>query len=547
LSAAGAQASIAFSTTDGGIRFKTLSAGSSASINASGTAVSTLGFDTELHHGLDANVLGLAGQSASGSGNVARLASVTVSELAAIASAAGGDPIFQIRPLGNVAQIATVGIGSSTTLQVSGPVSAALGFDTTVHLGDDAAGTIGAIRLDAIDAGTYGNRLSARAAPPTNAQPNDFNLVICEDGTEIETFENLSRDSSSPRFVETIVNASSAGSTRVRATNLPNSDGVPPIPGTYALAGGTNGALTDADYIGDAAAKTGLHALDTVSDLSLLMVPGRATPPVHSAMLAYCEQAREGNVFAVLDPPAGASANDMVTYVTTTASLENASEYGALYWPHVKVQNPDSSVYGAGNRVTVPPSGLVAGMFARKDTERAGGIYAEPKGPAAGRLSGVVALESLDALDKRKRDRVAEHRVNALASGPLLSFYADGSATLRGDGELSSIAERRGAMYIERGLKAAAAFARDKINTRELRTQVRQAITSFLVTQMNNGAFRSRSSSTAFSVDVSDALNPPPVVFAGYIIARVGLAMERAGVFTMLTLELPTMASWVKP
>jgi hypothetical protein len=74
--------------------------------------------------------------------------------------------------------------------------------------------------------------------------------------------------------------------------------------------------LDDRDFIGSEAGKTGLHALDRVQDLALLLVPGRATPAVHNAMLRYCEVARSGTVFAVLDPPANQSAAEMVTYVS---------------------------------------------------------------------------------------------------------------------------------------------------------------------------------------------------------------------------------------
>ena len=58
-------------------------------------------------------------------------------------------------------------------------------------------------------------------------------------------------------------------------------------------------------------------------------------------------EARDGAVFAVLDPPANQSATDIVTYVATTAALEQLSEFGAIYWPRVKVLNPQKSVFGS--------------------------------------------------------------------------------------------------------------------------------------------------------------------------------------------------------
>jgi Resolvase, N terminal domain len=50
-------------------------------------------------------------------------------------------------------------------------------------------------------------------------------------------------------------------------------------------AGGGDGlvGLDDSDFIGSEPGKTGLHALDQVQEVSLLLVPGRATPAVHNA------------------------------------------------------------------------------------------------------------------------------------------------------------------------------------------------------------------------------------------------------------------------
>ena len=45
---------------------------------------------------------------------------------------------------------------------------------------------------------------------------------------------------------------------------------------------------------------------------------------------------------------------------------------------------------------------------------------------------------------------------------------------------------------------------------------------------MNNGAFRSKTPSTAFFVDVSEQLNTPTVIFAGKLIAPRGPRHQQA-------------------
>lgn len=64
----------------------------------------------------------------------------------------------------------------------------------------------------------------------------------------------------------------------------------------------------------------------------------------------------------------------------------------------------------------------------------------------------------------------------------------------------------------------------------------------FLLTQMNNGAFRSREPKKAFFVDVSEQLNTPSVIFAGKLIPRVGLATNKPAEFVVLRISQDTRA-----
>ena len=71
---------------------------------------------------------------------------------------------------------------------------------------------------------------------------------------------------------------------------------------------------------------------------------------------------------------------------------------------------------------------------------------------------------------------------------------------------------------------------------------MRRTITSFLLAQMNNGAFRLREPAKAFFVDVSDLLNTPSVVFAGKLLARIGLATNKPAEFVVLRISQDTRA-----
>lgn len=483
--------------------------------------------------------LGFPASVAQGTGNVANLRAVTADEVKAVVEAAV--PRVQVNQgVGGVVVLQTTSTGVTATLQARATTAAAFGFDALAHAGV-ASGAANALRIEGKDLGAYANNLELEVRAATNRSATAFDLLVVEDGTYRESFPNLTLTPTDARFVETIVNDASNGSVYVRVTALLQTM---PAPQAIRLAGGNEGlaGLDDNDFIGSELAKTGLHALDSVQELSLLLVPGRATPATHLAMVQYAEVARDGTVFAILDPPADQSATGIVTYVSSTAALERLSEFAALYWPRVTVLNPAKSVFGPETQVVVPPSGIIAGVFSHTDSARPGGMYDAPAGIEAGRMFGVLGFETDEVLEEKKRDLVYPHRVNPLTSGPGLPRFIDGSRTLKGDGNFPYVGERRGVIFIERSLKQGLEFARHKANTEALRAQVRRTITAFLLAQMNNDAFRSRDPAKAFFVDVSDALNTPSVIFAGKLIARVGLATNKPAEFIILRISQDTRA-----
>ncbi len=401
------------------------------------------------------------------------------------------------------------------------------------------------LRIEGKALGAYANHVDVEVRAASSGAQGAFDLLVIDDGVHRELFPNLRMEPTDPRYVEKIVNSSLVGSWLIRVADLYAAGSPVPVVQKVTLSGGNDGltGLDDNDFIGSESGKTGLRALDRIQDLSLLLVPGRATPAVHNAMLRYCEVDRGGMVFAVLDPPAGVDATDVVAYVESTAALLNLSEYGAIYWPRLRVLNPAKSVFGSDASIVVPPCGIVAGVYARTDAARSGGIYDPPAGIDKGKMFGVIGFETDDVLEERKRDIVYPKRINPLTTGPGMPRYIDGSRTLKGDGNFPYVAERRGVIFIERSLKSGLEFARHKNNTESLRSAVRRTIATFLLTQMNNGAFRSRDPKTAWFVDVSEKLNPPSVVFAGRLIARVGLATNKPAEFIILSLSAFTKAA----
>jgi phage tail sheath protein FI len=286
-----------------------------------------------------------------------------------------------------------------------------------------------------------------------------------------------------------------------------------------------------------------MRALDLASDITLLAIPERATAAVQLGMYQYSEVVRNRSVVCIMDPPANSTATGIVTWWQTTAPLIGVTETAAGYWPRIKVLNPVADVYGIDQTLVVAPSGHLAGMFARNDAKRLGGVYNPPAGTEDGQLLGVVGLETNESLDESKRDYVFPKRINPITTLPGGgAYYVDGARTFKGNGNFPSVSERRGVSFIEQSIKQGLEFARHKNNDVKLRKTCERTVTIFLLTQMRNGAFRSTDPKKAFFVDFGEGLNPPSAQFAGKLYGRIGLATQKPAEYIILSFSQDTRA-----
>ena len=503
--------------------------------------------------GSTVNIIGGTGRTAlayttgtgtNGTGNVVNIDAVTVTEIkTAVELAVAGVTVTNV---GGAVRISTNATGDTRYVQVTAPSTAddELGIDNAVHRG--GAGTaVNTLRADAKTDGTYGNNVRLIVADASSGDATEFDLRVEESGIIVERWPNLSMADTAPRYVETILNDLNTGSDLVVLTDLDVTGTQRPANGTYGpMTGGLdglsdNGSIGDTDYIGSSVTRTGLRALDTDADIRILMAPGRATAALHLAMLSYAETTREMKMICILDPPANQSASQMISYVDDNG-LRGLTEFGAIYWPRVGILNPNKSVLGNTDQITVAPSGLVAGMYARLDASKEGGVYEAPAGVGVGRLIGALSVENVAANDEAVRDLVYPKLINPIWKNGVVTV--DGCRTLKADGNFPTIGERRGMIFIEQTCKAAMEKRRMRGNTPKSRQEAANEMEIFLRGEMRNDAFASTDPKTAFFVDVGAKLNPASVVRARKMIGRVGVATKSPAEFIVLSFSQDTRA-----
>jgi uncharacterized protein len=520
------------------VRIKTDRRGTGATLNITGgTANGALGYTTG---------------SLAGTGNVADIDAVTVAEVETVVEAAVTGSV--VTNDGGAVRISsnTTGGSSSVLVVASSTADDELGLDNATHTGSSGAAAP-TINIDAED-GAYSSGISIKILDASSGVSSEFDLQVIEDGLVVASFPNLTMDSTADRYIETIFNNESTGLPRgLTATDLELTGSVSvrrPANGTLGpLSGGSDGltSLADTDFIGSSVSQVGMYALDVgnAAEISLLAIPGRATSAVHNAMITYCEVWRKKAVFAVFDPPANQTASQMKTYVESTASLFNSSEFAAIYWPRVKVLNPDKSVFGNDEQIVVPPSGIICGVMARVDGSREGGVYEPPAGVEVGIMRSVLGFETDEVLDERKRDIVYPSLINPLTTQRGQPRYIDGTKTLKANFNFPTIAERRGVIFIEQSIKKSLEFARHRNNNETLRRQVDRTVYNFLVLQTRLGAFRSDDPDEAFWIDFDvegKTINDVAMQFQGILNGRVGLATNKPTDDVILTFSQDTRA-----
>lgn len=543
-------------------RINTDSIGASTSLNAGLVVISTdqkgTGAAMDISGGTAigaAPLLDFTGGPQVGGGNVVDISSVTGLEVEALVQVA--DPGVDVVVNGTGTLIMqTVATGAATSLQVLPATTAtSFGFDNLVHSGADATPE-DTLLCEGKTAGSFSDNITIVTEAATSGTATEFNLKVVNGGLVKEVFPNITMDATLTNYVETVINHVNHGSDLIEVTDQLLGYGPlldRPADGTSsAMVGGGDGlvGIVDADYIGNPAGPTGLYCFDTVNTGRILIVPGISTPAVHIAMLDYAEVHRGGTMFCILDIPSGLTATQAITYVETTASILEYSEYGAVYWPWIKVANPSTSVFGTDSAITVPPSGWVAGKYSSND-QKLGGVYQSPAGigDGYGIIRGVLGVEDdptggsvHEVEDERKRDLVYPKRINPITRFPSTPWHIDGGRTLKSTGNFPNIGERRGVIFIETSLKQGLIVFKHRYNNKETRRQVKRVVRNFLIREMNKDAFRSRNANTAFFVDVSDALNPVANEFAGILTLRIGLATNKPAEYIVVLVTQDTRA-----
>jgi hypothetical protein len=278
----------------------------------------------------------------------------------------------------------------------------------------------------------------------------------------------------------------------------------------------------------EAALTEGLNTLKSGDTFDLVCAPDIMWPRpgqspdeaevlrMQGALLEHCDET--GDRMVILDSWPGA---DVPGALRQRNGLSGTN--GALYYPWIKIS---ARVGAAEPFIMVPPSGHVAGIYARSDQQR--GIH---KAPANEVLEGVLDLE-VNLTDEQQGELNPEG-VNCLRAFPGRGIRVWGARTLSGEPWVYVNVRRlflTAARWIERNL-AQKVF---EPNDSRLWEQIKRELTAYFSALLRQGGLRGNTAQDAFYVKCDEETNPPEVRDAGMVVTDIGLAAARPNEFIVV-------------
>jgi phage tail sheath protein FI len=387
----------------------------------------------------------------------------------------------------------------------------------------------------------------ANAADPQREEPD-----------VVEEFDDLGVDPLDSDFVLTSLREAMLVTAKFEPATLtpsrPDDTGIASGERTYlAAAGGASGiggaaslpaAMTIDDFRGTAATAqsrgSGLSGLTAIDQVSLLAVPDEGHSGVNAtvrtgicdAIVQQCEERKDrfGILQLIRDAGGGDPAN-----VTPPAS----TTYAAVYYPWVRVRDP-----ATGSRYLVPPSGHVAGVYARTDMER--GVHRAPANAvvhgivpdvsgAHGPLAVDVTEQQQDVLNARGVNVIRDFRVEGRG------IRVWGARTLADSVQWRYVNVRRFFIFLEKSIEKGTRWVVFEPNDEPTWALVRRSISNFLTVIWRTGALRGATPEEAFFVRCDRTTMNQDDIDNGRLICHVGIAPVRPAEFEILRFSQETI------
>jgi hypothetical protein len=279
-----------------------------------------------------------------------------------------------------------------------------------------------------------------------------------------------------------------------------------------------------------------LRTLEAIDEIAIVAAPGVTTAAARTAIVDHCVTLEDR--FAILDVAEAIETDGVFDPTLLDPSnddnvLPDNSDYAAVYVPWIQVFDPATSIQdptGPG-LVYVPPSGHVAGIYARVDTER--GVH---KAPANEVVRGALGLRY--GISRPVQDGLNPQGVNAIRdlNGNIRVW---GARTLGGDrnAEWKYINVRRLFLFLRESIDEGTQWVVFEPNDSSLWAKITRNVTAFLTNVWRDGALFGATPAEAFYVKCDEETNPPELRDVGQVVTEIGVAVVRPAEFVIFRIS----------
>jgi uncharacterized protein len=286
-------------------------------------------------------------------------------------------------------------------------------------------------------------------------------------------------------------------------------------------------SLTSGDFIGENGGpglRTGIQALEEIDEVAICIVPGMWDADIRNALIVHCETLAER--FAIIDPPPGLSVQQVQAFRSPIDT-----KFAALYYPWVQIRDPRP---GAGGVEDAPPSGFIAGVYARTDVAR--GVHKAPANEVLRSIRGFA-----QTITKREQDILNPQNINVLRAFPGRGNRVWGARVLTSDSAWKYVPVRRLFLMLEESIDEATQWVVFEPNDEALWARVRQSVARFLTSQWRIGALQGVTADEAFFVVCDRTSMTQDDIDNGRLICLIGVAPVKPAEFVIFRIQQKTI------
>ena len=372
---------------------------------------------------------------------------------------------------------------------------------------------------------------------PSTTGATPFDIRVVEGGTVVEHHTGLSLGGD--RDVAKVVNAASE---RVKVEvaldkGIDMSSLIDVMkPGAFPLAKAAPlpVPVTGKNFSGSESSRSGINGLAIAEEVTMIAVPDLITAAtredgtvdlgmwkaVQTALISHCEQ--QANRVAILDSPPGMTPQQVKEWRSDVAMYD--TNFAAFYYPWIKIENPIGT--NGDREVMIPPSGHMAGIWARTDETR--GVW---KAPANETIRGCLDIER--PITKNEQAVLNPIGINCIRPFGTRGIRVWGARTLSSDSDWRYLNVRRLFNMVETTILNGTQYVVFEPNDQKTWEGVKRTVAAFLRTLWREGALFGATPEQAYFVKCDEETNPPEARDEGRLTVEVGIAPVKPAEFVI--------------